>query len=268
MHARFRPLLRFLYSSYWRVQVKGAENVPASGAALIVANHSGAIPIDAAMLSAAAEFALPAPRLMRFLFDRFVSDMPLIGDFYRKVGSVPASYENGLSLLRQGDLVGIFPEGVAGVAKGFAHRYQLQEFRTGFVRMSLEAGVPIIPAAVGAERRIRDRQVEPGSAEAAAQRSTRAADLLFPGSACSAPSPVVALGDRFGNRSTLRRPQYLRIRPRTSAAGAGRSPADQGIVPAARRARLALRRPPPPRPRAAKRPPAARRRKVGGDRGA
>src|SRR5215470_572809 len=147
-----KPVLQFLFRRYWRVKVEGVENVPPAGAALLVSNHSGAIPIDAVMLSAATEFSLPRPRLLRFLFDRFVSDMPLIGDFYRKVGSVPASYENGLALLRHGDLVGIFPEGVAGVAKGFAHRYRLQEFRTGFVRMSLEAGVPIIPTAVvGAE---------------------------------------------------------------------------------------------------------------------
>lgn len=151
-HEIVRPLLSFLYHRYWRVQIDGAENVPATGAALLVSNHSGAIPIDAAMLTAAMEFALPKPRLLRFLFDRFVSSMPLVGDFYRRIGSVPASYENGLALLRRGDLVGIFPEGVAGVAKGFSHRYRLQEFRTGFVRMSLEAGVPIIPVAVvGAE---------------------------------------------------------------------------------------------------------------------
>jgi 1-acyl-sn-glycerol-3-phosphate acyltransferase len=152
MHERMRPLLRFLYERYWRVKVEGIENVPARGAALIVANHSGTIPIDASMLAAAMEFAAPQPRLLRFLFDRFVSAMPLVGDFYRKVGSVPASYDNALVLLRQGDLVGIFPEGVAGVAKGFARRYRLEEFRSGFVSLSLEARVPIIPAAVvGAE---------------------------------------------------------------------------------------------------------------------
>jgi 1-acyl-sn-glycerol-3-phosphate acyltransferase len=147
-----RPLVRFLYERYWRVEVRGARHLPATGGALIVANHSGTIPIDAAMLSAATQFELQPPRLLRFLFDRFVSDMPLVGDFYRRLGSVPASYENGLALLRRGDLVGIFPEGVAGVAKGFGRRYRLQEFRTGFVRMSIEARVPIIPAAVvGAE---------------------------------------------------------------------------------------------------------------------
>ena len=152
MHARMRPVLRFFYDRYWRVKVDGTEHLPAKGAALIVSNHSGAIPIDAAMLSAAMEFAVKPPRLLRFLFDRFVSDMPLVGDFYRKVGAVPASYENGLALLQQGDLVGIFPEGVAGVAKGYGQRYRLQDFRTGFVRMSIEARVPIIPVAVvGAE---------------------------------------------------------------------------------------------------------------------
>ena len=152
VHDMVRPIVRFLFERYWRVRVDGLEHVPSRGAALIVSNHSGAIPFDAAMIGAALDLGLKPPRLARFLYDRFVSDMPLVGQLYSKVGSVPASYDNAATLLRHGDLVGVFPEGVAGVAKGFARRYRLQSFRTGFVRLSLAYRVPIIPVAVvGAE---------------------------------------------------------------------------------------------------------------------
>ncbi len=152
VHQRVRPLLRFLFERYWRVRVDGVEHIPGRGPAILVANHSGAIPIDASMIAAAVEFRGLHPRLVRFLYDRFVEQMPLVGSFYRKVGSVPARYANAAALLARGELVGVFPEGVAGVAKGFARRYRLQPFRTGFVRLSLSARAPIIPTAVvGAE---------------------------------------------------------------------------------------------------------------------
>jgi len=152
VHELVRPVLRFLFERYWRVQVEGIEHIPRRGAAILVANHSGAIPIDASMIAAAVEFRAPSPRLVRFLYDRFVEQMPLVGTFYRKVGSVPARFGNAAALLARGELVGIFPEGVAGVAKGFGRRYRLQPFRTGFVRLSLACRAPIIPTAVvGAE---------------------------------------------------------------------------------------------------------------------
>ncbi|HVM95964.1 MAG TPA: 1-acyl-sn-glycerol-3-phosphate acyltransferase [Candidatus Acidoferrales bacterium] len=147
-----RPYGKFLYRRYWRVRCDGVENVPAQGPALIVANHSGAIPLDAAMLAMAVDLEHPQKRLVRFLYDRFVAAMPLMGNFYNRLGSVVASLGNARLLLNHGDLVGIFPEGVAGVAKGIAHRYELQPFHTGFVRLSIELRVPIIPVVVvGAE---------------------------------------------------------------------------------------------------------------------
>ncbi len=152
LHNKVRPFGELLYRRYWRVQADGLEHVPDSGAALIVGNHSGGIPFDATMIGTAIDLEHPQHRLVRFLYDRFVAAMPLIGDFYNRMGSVVASSENARRLLERGDLVGIFPEGVAGVAKGIAQRYRLQPFHSGFVRLSLSLRVPIIPTAVvGAE---------------------------------------------------------------------------------------------------------------------
>jgi 1-acyl-sn-glycerol-3-phosphate acyltransferase len=152
VHDQIRPYAEFFYRRYWRVSTAGMNNLPADGPALVVGNHSGAIPLDAAMLVTAVDLDHPQHRLLRFLFDRFVAEMPLMGDFYTRMGSVMASYDNARALLQRGDLVGIFPEGVDGVAKGLGRRYQVQRFRSGFVRLSLELKVPIVPVAiVGAE---------------------------------------------------------------------------------------------------------------------
>ena len=151
-HARLRPVGEFFYRRYWRVQTDGLEHVPNTGPALIVSNHSGGIPFDAAMLATAVDLEHSRHRLVRFLFDRFVAGMPVIGDAYTRLGSVVASLDNARRLLDHGELVGIFPEGVQGVAKGIGRRYHVQPFHTGFVRLSLERRVPIIPTAVvGAE---------------------------------------------------------------------------------------------------------------------
>jgi 1-acyl-sn-glycerol-3-phosphate acyltransferase len=152
VHARLRPVAEFLYRRYWRVQAAGIEHVPGNGAALIVSNHSGAIPFDATMIATAIDLEHPQHRLVRFLYDRFVAAMPYVGEFYNKMGSSVASFQNARCLLEAGEVVGIFPEGVEGVAKGIWESYHLQRFHHGFVRLSLQLGVPIIPTAVvGAE---------------------------------------------------------------------------------------------------------------------
>jgi 1-acyl-sn-glycerol-3-phosphate acyltransferase len=152
LHARIRPVAEFLYRRYWRVETDGIEHIPSRGAALLVSNHSGGIPFDATMIATAIDLDHPQHRLVRFLYDRFVASMPLVGDFYNRMGSTVASLQNARRLLETGALVGIFPEGVEGVAKGIWESYHLQRFHSGFVRLSLQLRVPIIPTAVvGAE---------------------------------------------------------------------------------------------------------------------
>lgn len=144
------PLFRLLHDRYWRVEVTGAENLPATGPALLVSNHSGALPFDGAMIITAVE--LHRQRCLRFLYDRFVDNMSAVATFYRRVGGAAASRENAIALLELGDMLLIFPEGVAGVAKPFTERYRLRRFSPGFARLALALDVPVIPVAVlGAE---------------------------------------------------------------------------------------------------------------------
>ena len=148
--ARVIPAVRFLFERYWRAEVTGIHHVPANGPALVVANHSGAIPFDGAMLCTAVE--LHRERTLRFLYDRFVDSIAPVATLYRKTGGAVASRENAVRLLQMGELLLVFPEGVSGVAKSFGDRYRLRPFSPGFVRLALSLDVPIVPVAVvGAE---------------------------------------------------------------------------------------------------------------------
>lgn len=143
--------LRFMFERYWRVNVSGIEHVPDSGPALIVANHSGAVPADAFMLAVALELRQPA-RCLRVLYDRFVDALPVIGPAYRRLGAVSASLANAEHLIARGETIGLFPEGIAGVEKRCTERYRLRPFKTGTARLAVRTGAPIIPVSiVGAE---------------------------------------------------------------------------------------------------------------------
>jgi 1-acyl-sn-glycerol-3-phosphate acyltransferase len=148
-----RPLLEFLYTMWWRVEPAGVENVPADGPALVVANHSGVLPWDGVMITLALRHEHPARRECRMLALDMFALLPFLAPALARTGAVRASQENGERLLRAGELVGVFPEGVKGVGKRYRDRYKLARFgRGGFVRLALRTSAPIVPCAVvGAE---------------------------------------------------------------------------------------------------------------------
>ncbi len=150
---RLEPLLRFLYDSYFRVELRGHANLPSSGRALLVANHSGALPVDAAMLMIGVFNEHEAHRLVRPLVEDFIYHAPVLGTLARRLGAVRANFENGQRLLERGRVAAVFPEGIQGISKTYGQRYQLQRFgRGGFVKLALRTRSPIIPVAVvGAE---------------------------------------------------------------------------------------------------------------------
>jgi 1-acyl-sn-glycerol-3-phosphate acyltransferase len=147
------PLLRPLYRTWFRTEVIGVDHIPKEGAALVVANHSGTIALDALMLSVAVHDEHPARRYLRLLGADLVFRLPVLSEIARKSGSTLACNPDAERLLSLGELVGVFPEGFKGVGKSFGDRYRLQRFgRGGFVSAALRTGTPIIPAAiVGAE---------------------------------------------------------------------------------------------------------------------
>lgn len=147
------PIFRPLYRYWFRVDVRGIENIPAEGAALVVANHSGTVAIDSVMTQIAVHDEHPARRYLRMLGADLVFRLPLIADLARKSGTTLACNEDAERLLGEGHVVGVWPEGYKGVGKPFSERYKLQRFgRGGFVSAAVKAGAPIVPCSiVGAE---------------------------------------------------------------------------------------------------------------------
>lgn len=150
---RVKPIFDFLYYNYWRIRVQGVKNIPSQGRGLIVANHSGTLPYDGAMIGLAVHNDHPVRRDVRFLVEDFVYHFPFLGTFMYRIGGVRACQENAERLLNENHLVTVFPEGIKGIGKHFKNRYQLQRFgRAGFIKLALKTGSPIIPTAViGAE---------------------------------------------------------------------------------------------------------------------
>jgi 1-acyl-sn-glycerol-3-phosphate acyltransferase len=142
-----------LYRNWFRVQMRGLDNVPSSGRALVVANHSGVLPLDAIMLQAGIYSDHPAHRNLRLLGADLVYTLPVLASLARRSGHTRADPELAHQLLAAGELVGVFPEGFKGIGKPFSERYQLRRFgRGGFARTAVQAAAPIVPCAiVGAE---------------------------------------------------------------------------------------------------------------------
>jgi 1-acyl-sn-glycerol-3-phosphate acyltransferase len=145
----YLPVMRILYRQWFRVEVRGIENVPAKGSALIVGNHAGTIAFDALMVQVAVHDEHPNNRNLRLLGGDLVFKTPILADFSRKQGSTLAANSDAERLLARGDVVGVFPEGYKGVGKPFAERYKLQRFgRGGFVHAAVRTGAPIIPLSI------------------------------------------------------------------------------------------------------------------------
>ena len=144
-----RPLLRFFFRSWFRVEVSGVENLPETGAALVVANHAGVLPFDGLMASVAVHDEHPAHRDLRLLAANMVFDLPMVGEAARKAGHTMACTADAHRRLASGELTAVFPEGYKGLGKRFKDRYKLQRFgRGGFVAAALRTKAPIVPCSI------------------------------------------------------------------------------------------------------------------------
>ncbi len=148
-------LFDWIYSSYFRVISQGSEHIPSHGSAILAANHSGNLPIDAMMLWNDAVRQTSPPRVARGIADHFVPALPFIGTLFARGGMVGGSAGNVRSLLDKGELLMIFPEGVPGIIKPWEKRYQLQTFRVGHAQMAIQHSCPIVPVGIiGAEEQL------------------------------------------------------------------------------------------------------------------
>jgi 1-acyl-sn-glycerol-3-phosphate acyltransferase len=148
-----KPFFIFMYRNYWRVEMSGVENIPREGPALLVANHSGILPWDGAMLNMGVQLEHPHPRWVRALYLSWLPTIPIVAPFLTRTGQLLACPENGERLLSEDELVAVFPEGVKGAGKLFADRYHLARFgRGGFVKIAIRTNAPILPVSIiGAE---------------------------------------------------------------------------------------------------------------------
>jgi len=147
-------LVEFFYRYWFRAEVQGIENVPSDGGALLVSNHSGALPPDAAMIARAIREEHPHPRKLNITVEHFFKGYPGFSMLIPKIGCVAAHPANVHRLLYdEEELVLVFPEGRKGTEKLYKDRYRLRRFgRGGFVEAAMRAEAKLVPVCVvGAE---------------------------------------------------------------------------------------------------------------------
>ncbi|MBA3300347.1 MAG: 1-acyl-sn-glycerol-3-phosphate acyltransferase [Thermoleophilaceae bacterium] len=149
-----KTLYDFYYRYWFRCEVEGVENIPSTGGALLVSNHSGALPPDAVMIGKSIKEEHAHPRPLNITVEHFFKGYPGFSMLAPKIGCVAAHPANVHRLLYDEEqLVLVFPEGRKGTEKLYKDRYKLRRFgRGGFVEAAMRARAPIVPVCVvGAE---------------------------------------------------------------------------------------------------------------------
>ena len=119
-----------------------------AGRILLISNHSGQVPIDAALIGASLFMDVEPPRFTRAMVEKWTQTLPFVSLLFARVGQVVGVPENAKRLLENDEALLVFPEGARGISKSFDKRYQLVDFGLGFMRLALETGTPIVPVAV------------------------------------------------------------------------------------------------------------------------
>jgi 1-acyl-sn-glycerol-3-phosphate acyltransferase/nucleoside-diphosphate-sugar epimerase len=139
-----RTVFRFLEHYYWRIEIKGLEQIPHEGPAVLVGMHRGFMPWDGIMLIQ--QLFRLIGRCPRFLMHPGLVKMPFCFNFLTKLGGVIACQDNADLMLKRGELLGVFPEGLKGAFSLYRDAYRLQKFgRNDFVKMALRHQAPIVP---------------------------------------------------------------------------------------------------------------------------
>lgn len=142
------PLAERLYRTYFRTEVFGIDNIPEDGPVLLVANHTGQIPIDGFLIGCALLFDKKPARMVRSMVERWVPTIPFVSWFLARAGQVVGTRENCRILLGRDGCILVFPEGIRGINKTYDRAYELARFGLGFMRLALENDTPILPVGV------------------------------------------------------------------------------------------------------------------------
>ncbi|BCJ66620.1 lysophospholipid acyltransferase family protein [Polymorphospora rubra] len=133
-----------------RIKVEGEQHIPRQGGAVIASNHVSYLDFIFCGLG-----AQPARRLVRFMAKKSVFDHRISGPLMRGMRHIPvdrnagiASYREALAKLKDGEVVGVFPE--ATISRSFT----VKELKTGAARMAHSAKVPLIPMAIWGTQRL------------------------------------------------------------------------------------------------------------------
>lgn len=140
-----------LYRSYFKVRVFGVENIK-DHSYIVTSNHTGQIPLDSMMITIAFLLDAAPPRILRAMVERFMAQLPFVGDFTAQTGSILGDRANCAYLIDHGESILVFPEGVRGISKNTSDFYKLKSFSEGFYRIAIQKKTPILPVCViGAE---------------------------------------------------------------------------------------------------------------------
>ena len=145
--ARSFTMLSWFYKNYFSVTVNGIDNVPPSGRAMIVSNHSGGVALDGAMILASLFLEMEPPRLAHGMAEKFINRMPFASQMMSRSGHFTGIPEHATQLLEDDRVLMVFPEGARGTAKLYGDRHSLVGFGSGFIRLALRTQSPLIPVA-------------------------------------------------------------------------------------------------------------------------
>ena len=156
------PPVIVLIKSFWKYlglkfDFQGQENVPLKGGAILAINHTSYF--DFALAGTA---ALPAKRYVRFMAKKEIFDNKFAGPLMRGMHHINVDRSNGsasfvaaLRSLKDGEIIGIFPEGTISTS------FEIKGLKSGAVRLAIGAGVPVIPTIVWGGQRIYTKGVKP-----------------------------------------------------------------------------------------------------------
>ena len=156
------PPVIVLIKSFWKYlglnfDFQGQENVPLKGGAILAINHTSYL--DFALAGTA---ALPAKRYVRFMAKKEIFDNKIAGPLMRGMHHINVDRSNGsasfvaaLRSLKDGEIIGIFPEGTISTS------FEIKALKSGAVRLAIGAGVPIVPTIVWGGQRVYTKGVKP-----------------------------------------------------------------------------------------------------------